>query len=161
MSKDLQKIVAVEVDEVNLLIPNHEEEQERKVAIFDLLSDNFFRPVKSSEKFGLCGPFKIWITINGQMLILKIMQQNDTHLFDVILSLTTLRPILKDYKEICNSYYSAVKRLAPSQIETIDMGRRGIHDQGGQLLKERFEGKIDMDLETARRIFTLISVISN
>lgn len=153
------KIISVDIDESNLPLPSHEALQERKVAIFDLLTENFFRPFIPEHYPNNIGPYKLLIYTKDQLLVFKISNKEDILIREIILSISPIRKVLKDYKEICASYYNAVKRLAPSQIETIDMGRKAIHDEGGKILIDRFTGKAEMDLQTARRLFTLITAI--
>ena len=153
------KIIFVELDDSDLPTPSHEAQQERKVAIFDLLENNYFRLINSHELQKYEGPYKLSISIKDQRLILKILSYEGSLLKEIFLSLSPLRQILRDYMEICSSYYNAVKRLAPSQIETIDMGRRSIHDEGGRVLIRRLDGKVELDVETSRRLFTLITAL--
>ena len=153
------KIIAVELDDSNLPIPSHELLQERKVAIFDLLSENFFRPIFPKNYPNNIGPYRLHISIKDQLLVFKISNEEKQLIREIFLSISPIRKILKDYHEICLSYYNAVKRLAPSQIETIDMGRKAIHDEGGRILIDRFSRKADMDFKTSRRLFTLINAI--
>ena len=153
------KIIFVELDDSDLPTPSHEAQQERKVAIFDLLENNHFRLINSHELQKYEGPYKLSISIKDQRLILKILSYEGSLLKEIFLSLSPLRQILRDYMEICSSYYNAVKRLAPSQIETIDMGRRSIHDEGGRVLIRRLDGKVELDVETSRRLFTLITAL--
>ncbi len=153
------KIISVELDDSDLPAPSHEAQQERKVAVFDLLEDNYFKPLRNDNEIPYEGPYKLLIAIKDQRLIIKISSNEDILLREILLSLSPLRQILKDYTEICSSYYNAVKRLAPSQIETIDMGRRAIHDEGGKILIQRFDRKVEMDVPTSRRLFTLITAL--
>ena len=153
------KIISVELDDSDLPAPSHEAQQERKVAVFDLLEDNYFKPLRNDNEIHYEGPYKLLIAIKDQRLIIKISSNEDILLREIVLSLSPLRQILKDYTEICSSYYNAVKRLAPSQIETIDMGRRAIHDEGGKILIQRFDRKVEMDVPTSRRLFTLITAL--
>ena len=153
------KIIFVELDDSNLPTPSHEAQQERKVAIFDLLESNYFKLINSQKLQTYDGPYKLSISIKDQRLIIKILSYEGYLLKEIFLSLSPLRQILRDYMEICSSYYNAVKRLAPSQIETIDMGRRSIHDEGGRILIRRLDGKVELDVETSRRLFTLIKAL--
>ena len=153
------KIIFVELDDSNLPSPSHEAQQERKVAIFDLLESNYFKLINSQKLQTYNGPYKLSISIKDQRLIIKILSYEGALLKEIFLSLSPLRQILRDYMEICSSYYNAVKRLAPSQIETIDMGRRSIHDEGGRILIRRLDGKVELDVETSRRLFTLITAL--
>lgn len=156
---EYNKIISVDIDETNLPLPSHEALQERKVAIFDLLTENFFRPIIPEDYPNNIGPYKLLIYIKDQLLVFKISNKEDILIREIILSISPIKKVLKEYKEICASYYNAVKRLAPSQIETIDMGRKAIHDEGGKILIDRFTRKAEMDLQTARRLFTLITAI--
>ena len=153
------KIISVDIDDSNLPIPSHESLQERRVAIFDLLNENFFKLILPEKYSYYVGPFKLYLSVREQLIIFKVNNVNDDLIREIILSITPIKKILKDYNEICGSYYNAVKKLAPSQIETIDMGRKAIHDEGGKILIERFSRKAEIDLQTARRLFTLISSI--
>ena len=131
-----------------------EVEHERAVALFDLLEENDFCLVEGEP-----GPYKLHIGIFEQRLVFGVHAQDDRKLRDIILSLTPFRRIVKDYFTVCESYYEAIKRSSPSQIEAIDMGRRGLHNEGAELLRERLAGKIELDSNTARRLFTLICVL--
>ncbi len=131
-------------------------EQERKVAVFDLLEDNHFSPQFSE---GAEGPYALNLSLDDGRLIFEISREGTDQSAQVILSLSPFRQIIKDYFQICEAYFDAVQNLPPAQIEAIDMGRRGIHNEGARLLQERLEGKIEIDNDTARRLFTLISVL--
>jgi len=147
------KISQIHLNDDGLPVPTAEVEQERKVAIFDLLDDNSFALTGKSG-----GPYELTLGIQDKLLVLETEDETkDKTSFG--LSLTPFRQIIKDYFQICESYYDAVKKLPAAQIEAIDMGRRGIHDEGARLLLERLEGKIDTDTPTARRLFTLICVL--
>ena len=129
-------------------------EHERAVAIFDLIEENDFQPV------GLpAGAFKLKLSLVDKRLVFDIRSEADEAVVTHILSLTPLKRIIRDYFLICDSYYQAIRSATPSQIEAIDMGRRGIHNDGSQILRERLAGKIEVDLDTARRLFTLICVL--
>jgi len=129
-------------------------EHERAVAIFDLLEENCFEPVGHDS-----GPYKLNLSLIDSKLVFSIATEKDEAVATHILSLTPFRRIVKDYFMICESYYEAIRSSSPSQIEAIDMGRRGIHNEGSQTLKDRLDGKIDMDFDTARRLFTLVCVL--
>ncbi|MEO4043407.1 UPF0262 family protein [Hoeflea sp. CAU 1731] len=129
-------------------------EHERAVAIFDLIEENSFEPVGHDG-----GPYKLKLSLVDSKLVFTITLEDDTPVATHILSLTPFRRIVKDYFMICESYYDAIRSSTPSQIEAIDMGRRGIHNEGSQTLKERLEGKIAIDFDTARRLFTLVCVL--
>ena len=129
-------------------------EHERAVAIFDLLEENCFEPVGHDS-----GPYKLNLSLIDSKLVFSIATEKDKPVATHILSLTPFRRIVKDYFMICESYYEAIRSSSPSQIEAIDMGRRGIHNEGSQTLKDRLDGKIGMDFDTARRLFTLVCVL--
>jgi uncharacterized protein (UPF0262 family) len=129
-------------------------EHERAVAIFDLLEENTFSPAGHDK-----GPYKLNLSLVDSKLVFTITTAKDEQVATHILSLTPFRRIVKDYFMICESYYAAIRSSTPSQIEAIDMGRRGVHNEGSQTLKDRLEGKIDMDFDTARRLFTLVCVL--
>ncbi|TNB46429.1 UPF0262 family protein [Martelella lutilitoris] len=129
-------------------------EHERAVAIFDLLEENYFHPVGHDG-----GPYKLTLSIIEKRLIFDITLENGEKVATHILSLTPFRRIVKDYFMICESYYEAIKTASPSKIEAIDMGRRGIHNEGSQTLQDRLKGKIELDFDTARRLFTLFCVL--
>ena len=129
-------------------------EHERAVAIFDLIEENSFRPVGHEG-----GPYKLKLSLAESRLVFAIGDEKDNPVVTHILSLTPFRRIVKDYFLICESYYEAIRTATPSQIEAIDMGRRGIHNDGSQTLMDRLSGKIDMDFDTARRLFTLVCVL--
>lgn len=129
-------------------------EHERAVAIFDLIEENSFRPVGHDG-----GPYKLRLSLVDSRLVFAISDEKDAEVVTHILSLTPFRRIVKDYFLICESYYEAIRTATPSHIEAIDMGRRGIHNDGSQTLMDRLAGKIDMDFDTARRLFTLVCVL--
>ena len=148
------RIAKVTLDERTVVRRSPEVEHERAVAIFDLIEENRFAPVG-----GHGGPYSLHLGIEENRLVLDIRVDDDQPLGKVILALSPFRQIVKDYFTICESYYHAIKTASPSQIEAIDMGRRGLHDEGAVLLRERLAGKIDVDPNTARRLFTLICVL--
>ncbi|HEU5095595.1 MAG TPA: UPF0262 family protein [Reyranella sp.] len=148
------RIVDIVLDEKSVARRSAEVEHERAVALFDLLEENDFKLVN-----GETGPYKLHIGIFEQRLVFSVHSADDRKLRDVILSLTPFRKIVKDYFLICGSYYAAIKKLGPAQIEALDMGRRGLHNEGSELLRERLAGKIELDLDTARRLFTLICAL--
>ncbi len=130
-------------------------EHERAVAIFDLIEENRFRPL--ADETG--GPYKLKLSILDNRLVMQVTRADDSDVVTHILSLTPLRRIVKDYYLICESYYDAIRSATPSQIEAIDMGRRGLHNEGSQTLLDRLAGKIEVDFDTARRLFTLVCVL--
>ena len=147
------RLVAVNLDETGLPAPTPEVEQERKVAIFDLLEKNLFRLPGGS------GPFVLDLAIRDRRLVFAVRTEDGAPAAEFHLSLSPFRQIIKDYFQICEAYFDAVKKLPPSQIEAIDMARRGIHNEGARVLQERLEGKANLDIDTARRLFTLICVL--
>ena len=130
-------------------------EHERAVAIFDLVEANSFHPV--GDEAG--GPYKLRLSLADSRLVFAISREDDQPVITHILSLTPFRRIVKDYFMICESYYEAIRHSTPSQIEAIDMGRRGLHNEGSQTLMDRLKGKIEVDFDTARRLFTLVCVL--
>lgn len=130
-------------------------EHERAVAIFDLIEENSFRPVGDDAG----GPYRLRLSLADSRLVMEITRENGDHVVTHILSLTPFRRVVKDYFLICESYFEAIKSSSPSQIEAIDMGRRGLHNEGSQTLMERLTGKIEVDFDTARRLFTLVCVL--
>ncbi len=153
------RLIHVEIDDRNLAPPTPEIEQERRVAIFDLLEDNRFALPARSGRETAQGPYRLTLAIRERRLVFDILNDTGEPAAEFHLSLGPFRQVVKDYFQICESYFDAVKRLPPSQIEAIDMARRGIHDEGARVLQERLEGKADVDKDTARRLFTLICVL--
>lgn len=129
-------------------------EHERAVAIFDLIEENSFAPAGHDG-----GPYKLKLSLVDAKLVFTVTLEDDAAVATHILSLTPFRRIVKDYFMICESYYDAIRSSTPSQIEAIDMGRRGIHNEGSQTLMDRLEGKVTIDFGTARRLFTLVCVL--
>ncbi|MCU9850287.1 UPF0262 family protein [Defluviimonas sp. WL0024] len=155
----MSRICQIEIDDRGLAAPTPEVEQERKVAIFDLLEDNSFElPAKDGDTAPE-GPFRLGLAIREKRLVFDIETESGERVAEFHLSLGPFRQVVKDYFQICESYFEAVKRLPPSQIEAIDMARRGIHNEGARVLQERLEGKAELDIDTARRLFTLICVL--
>ena len=155
----MSHISHIELDDRNLPPPTPEIEQERKVAMFDLLEENSFELPKRDEREVPEGPYRIGLSIKEKRLVFDIQTEDETKAAEFHLSLSPFRQVVKDYWAICESYFDAVKNLPPSQIETIDMARRGIHNEGARILTERLEGKAEIDNDTARRLFTLICVL--
>ena len=129
-------------------------EHERAVAIFDLIEENSFEPVGHPG-----GPYKLYLSLVDSKLVFSIKTEKEEAVATHILSLTPFRRIIRDYFMICESYYEAIRSSTPSQIEAIDMGRRGVHNEGSQTLMDRLSGKIRLDFDTARRLFTLVCVL--
>jgi uncharacterized protein (UPF0262 family) len=148
------RLVTVTLDEGSIGRSNPDVEHERAVAIYDLLEDNVFQPVGNDD-----GPFALHLSITESRLVFDIRLSDGTPVVAHFFSLTPLRRIVKDYFMICDSYYQAIRTATPSQIEAIDMGRRGLHDEGSRILMERLRKKVRVDFDTARRLFTLVSVL--
>jgi uncharacterized protein (UPF0262 family) len=150
----MQRLVSVTLDEKSIGRSNPDVEHEREVAIYDLLERNSFAPVGHDG-----GPYALHLSINDNRLVFDIRQQDGTPVVAHLFSLSPLRRIVKDYYIICDSYYQAIRTATPDKIEAIDMGRRGIHNDGSHILIERLKDKVTVDLDTARRLFTLICVL--
>jgi uncharacterized protein (UPF0262 family) len=148
------RLVDVELDE-SIGRSTPDVEHERAVAIFDLVEENSFRPVTDAGE----GPYKLKLSLVESRLVFAVSRENGEDVVTHILSLTPFRRIVKDYYMICESYYDAIRSSTPSQIEAIDMGRRGLHNEGSQTLMDRLSGKIEVDFDTARRLFTLVCVL--
>jgi len=155
----MSRICHIEIDDSGLPAPTPEVEQERRVAIFDLLEDNSFALPAKLDGAAATGPFRLGLAIRERRLVFDIQSEAGEKVGEIHLSLGPFRQVVKDYFQICESYFEAVKRLPPSQIEAIDMARRGIHNEGARVLQERLEGKAELDIDTARRLFTLICVL--
>jgi uncharacterized protein (UPF0262 family) len=148
------RLVAVTLDEGSIGRSNPDVEHERAVAIYDLLEDNSFAPQVEAE-----GPFALRLAIDGTRLVFDITRADGGAVMTHLLSLSPLRRIVKDYYMVCDSYYEAIRTATPDRIEALDMGRRGLHDEGSRILMERLERKVTLDFDTARRLFTLICVL--
>jgi uncharacterized protein (UPF0262 family) len=153
------RISAIDIDERGLARPTPEIEQERKVAIFDLLEENSFCMPKREDRVIADGPYHLGLAIREGRLVFTVATEAAAPVGEFHLSLGPFRQVVKDYFQICESYFDAVKRLPPGQIEAIDMARRGIHHEGASVLQERLAGKAEVDINTARRLFTLICVL--
>jgi len=149
-----QRLTSVVLDEESIGRSNPDVEHERKVAIYDLLEQNYFAPAGHEG-----GPYALHLSIDGNRLVFDIRLEDGTPVVAHLLSLTPLRRIVKDYYMICDSYYQAIRTATPDKIEAIDMGRRGVHNEGSRILMERLKGKVNIDIDTARRLFTLICVL--
>ena len=162
MHKDdpiMTRISHIELNDAGLPPPTPEIEQERKVAMFDLLEENSFSLPPRGDRVAPDGPYHLGLAIRDKRLVFDVQTEAQEPAAEFRLSLGALRQVVKDYFQICESYFNAVKNLPPSQIETIDMARRGIHNEGSRVLQERLEGKAEVDSDTARRLFTLICVL--
>jgi uncharacterized protein (UPF0262 family) len=149
------RLVAVDLDESSLATARGFIEYERAAAIRDLIAENAFLPTGRSG-----GAFRLNLSIQDGKLMLDIAEAGGDPVVRHILSLTPLRRVIKDYFMICDSYYNAVRSAGPGQIEAIDMGRRGVHNEGATILRERLEARIAIDFETARRLFTLVCALA-
>jgi uncharacterized protein (UPF0262 family) len=147
-------IVAVTLDEESIGRSGPDIEHERAIAIYDLIEKNLFAPEGASG-----GPFTLHIGITGSRLMFDIRREDGTPVVAHLLSLTPFRRIVKDYFMICDSYYQAIRTATPDKIEALDMGRRGVHNEGSRILMERLKEKVSLDMDTARRLFTLICVL--
>ncbi len=148
------RLIDVQLVEKTVVRRRAEAEHERKVALFDLMEASHFAPAVDHP-----GPFKLLLSAEETRLIFDIRAGDDGELARVPLALQPFRGIVKDYFKVCESYYQAIKGATPSRIEAIDMGRRGLHDEGSRLLKSELAGRIDIDHETARKLFTLLCVL--
>jgi uncharacterized protein (UPF0262 family) len=151
---DAKRIIDISLDEETIVRRNADIEHERKIAIFDLLEENYFNPTGDAA-----GPFSLRLSIIEGRLAFDIRDVDGQALKTVILALSPFRRLIKEYFEVCDSYFTAIKSASPSQIEAIDMGRRGLHNDGSDLLRQRLAEKIELDHATARRLFTLICVL--
>ncbi|BBK31489.1 uncharacterized protein (UPF0262 family) [Stella humosa] len=149
-----QRIARVTLDEHTVLRRNPDVEHERAVALFDLVEENRFALVD-----GPAGPYHLHLAIADSRLRILVRDAQDQPLVEILLPLLAFRRIVRDYFMICESYYAAIRRSTPSQIEAIDMGRRGLHDEGSRLLRERLADRATIDHATARRLFTLVCVL--
>ena len=149
-----QRLVNITLDESSVVRRSPDVEHERAVAIYDLLEENHFAPSGDLD-----GPFSLLLSIEDNRLQFNIRDQQEQPLTTVTLPLSPFRQIVKDYFTVCESYFEAIKSASPSRIEAIDMGRRGLHNEGSDILKERLAEKISVDFDTARRLFTLICVL--
>jgi uncharacterized protein (UPF0262 family) len=147
------RLHSVALDEESLAAVSRDQDQERQIAIFDLLEENHFAPVGAQG-----GPYALRISLLEGRLVLDINGPDFERRH--LLSLSPFRGVLRDYKMICESYYEAIRSATPQRIEALDMGRRGLHNDGSALLQARLEGKVELDLDTARRLFTLICALS-
>jgi uncharacterized protein (UPF0262 family) len=148
------RIVQIHLDERSILKWSADVEHERRVAIFDLLDENHFAPVGD---YG--GPYVLRLSIEESRLVIGINDAEDKPLTRIVMPTTPFRRIVKDYFTICDSYYRAIRNATPSQIEAIDMGRRALHDEGATILRERLAGRVEVDVNTARRLFTLLCLL--
>ncbi len=146
------RLASVDLDAATLPAATAEIEHERRVAIFDLLEANSFEPAGAPG-----GPYSLKLSLQDTRLVFDIAGPAFARAYG--LSLTPLKGVIRDYILICDSYYEALRGTSPAQIEAVDMGRRGLHNEGADLLKARLDGKIAIDHETARRLFTLVTAL--
>ena len=154
----LQRIISIELDEGSIVWRNADVEQERRVAIFDLIEENKFVPQRGHAD-GYAGPYRLKLRVEEGRLIFEIAREDHSPLEAIILGLGRFRRPIRDYFAICDSYYQAIKTSTAQQIETVDMARRALHNEAAEMLMDRLDGKIAVDFDTARRLFTLICVL--
>ena len=152
------RISHIELDDATILWRNADIEQERRIAIFDLIEENTFRPIRSWDS-GHQGPYRLRLSVEDGRLALAISGEDGSLLETIILGLGRFRRPIREYFSICDSYYQAIRRASAAEIETIDVARRGVHNDAAEMLLERLDGKIETDFATARRLFTLICVL--
>jgi uncharacterized protein (UPF0262 family) len=152
--KETARLANVVLDENSIAPRGPDVEHERRIAIFDLLEENHFDPVGLDD-----GPYILRLSVQENRLVFEIGREEGKPEATHVLSLTPLKRIIRDYFVVCDTYFKAIRSASPSQIEAIDMGRRGLHDEGSQALMERLKGKIEVDHDTARRLFTLICAL--
>ena len=156
MTENKYFIEEADVDKINLITWNQEIEQERKSAVFDLLKNGKFKLYNKNET----GPYKVNIKLLEWKLILSVFDFFDDTVTDIKVTISSVRRIIRDYQIICDNYVEAIKTAPLKKIEAIDIGRRTIHDEGAEIILEAFRGKVEIDMDTARRLFTLVSIIS-
>ncbi|GGC14853.1 UPF0262 protein [Novosphingobium endophyticum] len=152
------RITHIELDDATILWRNADIEQERRIAIFDLIEDNVFKPARSFAN-GQAGPYHLRLSVRDGRLLMEVFDEAGEPLEAIVLGLARFRRPIREYFAICESYYQAIRKATPQEIETIDMARRGVHNNAAELLLERLEGKVETDFPTARRLFTLICVL--
>ncbi len=152
------RIAKIALDEDTILWRNADVEQERRVAMFDLIEENSFKPLRAASR-GHDGPYHCELAVRDGRLALTIQSAGGDVLETLIIGLARFRRPIREYFAICDSYYQAIRKATPAEIETIDMARRGVHNGAAELLQERLEGKVELDFPTARRLFTLICVL--
>ena len=153
--KDSCRLVSVTLDPGSIERGTPDQEHERQIAVYDLVEENHFALPDGRE-----GPFALTIGLMNQRLVLDIRTEGGEHVITHGLSLSPFRRVIKDYFMICESYYAAIRTATAEQIEAIDMGRRGIHNEAADIVLDRLKGKVDLDFQTARRLFTLLAALS-
>ena len=156
MTESKYFIIEAEVDKINIITWNQEIEQERKSAVFDLLNNGKFKLYNKNDT----GPYKINLKLLEWKLLLRVIDIFDGSISDLKISISNVRRILRDYQIVCDNYVEAIKTAPLKKIEAIDIGRRTIHDEGAAKLQESFKEKVELDMDAARRLFTLVSIIS-
>ena len=154
------RIIGVELDEASIGWRSADVEQERRIAIFDLVEDNRFAPRRAYPD-GYRGPYRLRLETEEGRLGLHLHRADGSHLETLVLAMGRFRRPIRDYFAMCDSYYQAIRNAGPQQIETVDMARRSLHNDAAGLLLAALEGKVDTDLDTARRLFTLICALHN
>ena len=156
----MNRIIRLDIDDSGLPAPTPEIEQERRVAVFDLLEDNSWALPGREGVAPPAGPYALLLAVRDGRLVFDTRTEAGDRVAEFHLSFGPFRQVVKDYFQICASYFEAVKKLPPSQIEAIDMARRGIHNEGARVVQERLQGKADIDIDTARRLFTLVCALT-
>lgn len=151
---DRHRIIDITLDDQSFVRRNPDVDHERRVAIFDLLQENTFALAGEAT-----GPFRVHVSVRESRLVFDVRSEDEREIESIVLALTPFRRIIREYFLICESYYDAIKTASPSRIEAIDMGRRGLHDEGALLLRRHLASKVDVDEATSRRLFTLICVL--
>ena len=152
------RIAQIDLDEETIIWRNADIEQERRIAIFDLIEDNTFKPLRAVER-GATGPYHLKLAVRDGRLLMTVANTEGVMVEELLLGLARFRRPIREYFAICDSYYQAIRKATAMEIETIDMARRGVHNRAAELLLERLEGKVETDFATARRLFTLICVL--
>ncbi|MEO0465071.1 MAG: UPF0262 family protein [Pseudomonadota bacterium] len=148
------RLVSIEIDDETLAASGPEAEHERRVAIFDLIEQNEFAVTGQQS-----GPYRLALSLKERKLVFEISTESNEAVHTFILSMSPFRGVIRDYFMICESYYDAIRSQTPHQIEAIDMARRGIHNEGSELVEDRLKGKVEVDFDTSRRLFTLICAL--
>ena len=152
------RLIHIDLDQQTIIWRSAEIEQERRIAIFDLLEGNLFKPLRVHAD-GYAGPYRLNLRVEEGRLVFDIFREDESHLEAVVLGMARFQRSIREYWAICDSYFQAVRQATAQHIETVDMARRGLHNEASEMLKDRLERKIDVDFDTARRLFTLICVL--
>ena len=153
-----KRLVAITLDEASIGRGTPDQEHEREIAIYDLIEDNTFKPLRAWNA-GFTGPYRLKLAVSDGRLAMDISDEQDNLLESLLLGLGRFRRPIREYFAICDSYYQAIRKATAQEIETIDMARRGVHNEASEMLLERLDGKVETDFATARRLFTLICVL--